>query len=347
MALEAEETDSLSNMLSLKDIWTELLKSSREDSFFLSVPWMKTWWDVFGSDYKLKCITVEEEGEIVGIGPFAVSSRGRVMPWRKVLFIGTGPSDRCGIIAKDGRSDIHMAIWNYLKSTNNWDVIELRDMVSAQPTFTNVQLAFPDAECITSLSPHIDVSCGYAEYMAGLSKNMRYNIGRSKRKIEAAGGQFTSRKGAEGCRDGIKMLQKLSDARWEGDNVLKLPNMMKFAEKVSEIHSELGETVFHSIDVKGKPIAISMGFEDENRYMYYLSGFDPEYAKMSPGYVLISEIIHECCTNKLKEVDMLRGTEGYKYRFNAVDRMQYIMRAVNKGAIRNIESRFREEPLSL
>ena len=44
---------------------------------------------------------------------------------------------------------------------------------------------------------------------------------------------------------------------------------------------------------------------------------------------------------------MLRGTEGYKYRFNAVDRMQYIMRAVNKGAIRDIESRFREEPLSL
>lgn len=346
MALEAEESDSLSNMLALKDVWTELLRSSGEDSFFLSMPWLKTWWDVFGSDYKLKCITVKEDGEVVGIGPFAVSSRGRVVPWRKVLFIGSGPSDRCGIIAKDGRSDIHLAIWDCLKSTNNWDVLELRDMVSTNPTFTNTQLAFPEAECITSLSPHIDVSCGYKEYMANLSKNMRYNIGRSKRKIEAAGGQFTSRKGDGECKDGVKMLQKLSNARWEGDNVLKLPKMMKFAEKVSKIHGELGEAVFHSIDVDDTPIAISMGFEDKNRYMYYLSGFNPEYAKMSPGYVLISEIIHECCVNKLREVDMLRGTEGYKYRFNAVDRMQSTIRAVNKGALRSIESRLREEQLS-
>ena len=346
MALEAKEIDSLSGMLALEEIWNELLKSSREDSFFLSIPWLKTWWDVFGSEYKLKCITVEEAGEIVGVGPFAVSSRGRAIPWRKVLFLGTGPSDRCGIIAKNGRSDIHMAIWNYLKSTNNWDVIELRDMVYANPTFTNAKMAFPEAEYVTSLSPHIDVSHGYQEYMANLSKNMRYNIGRSKRKIEAAGGRFTSRKGDEECREGVQMLQELSAARWESDNVLKLPNMMKFAEKVSRIHGESGGTVFHSIDIDDTPIAIAMGFEDEKRYMYYLSGFNPEYAKMSPGYVLISEIIQECCSNKIKEVDMLRGTEGYKYRFNAIDRMQSTMRIVNKGMLRNVESRFREERLS-
>ena len=76
MALESKEIDSLSGMLALEEIWNELLKSSREDSFFLSIPWLKTWWDVFGSEYKLKCITVEEDGEIVGVGPFAVSSRG-------------------------------------------------------------------------------------------------------------------------------------------------------------------------------------------------------------------------------------------------------------------------------
>lgn len=346
MALEADETDSLSHMLALKDIWNELLKSSGEDSFFLSLPWLKTWWDVFGAEYKLKCITVKENGEVVGIGPFAVSSRGRVIPWRKVLFIGTGPSDRCGIIAKDGRRDIHMAIWDYLKSTDNWDVIELRDMTSTNPTFINAKSAFPEAEHIASQSPYIDVSCGYSEYMANLSKNMRYNIGRSKRKIESVGGRFTSRKGDEKCEEGMKMLQKLSNARWEGDNVLKLPNMMKFAEKVSKIQGELGSTIFHSIDVDDTPIAISMGFEDKNRYMYYLSGFDPEYAKMSPGYVLISEIIHECCLNKVGEVDMLRGTEGYKYRFNAIDRMQATMRIVNKGVLRGVESRFREEQLT-
>lgn len=142
------------------------------------------------------------------------------------------------------------------------------------------------------------------------------------------------------------MLKELSNARWESANVLKLPKMMDSAEKISKIRNEAGGTVFHSIDVHGKPIAIAMGFEDKNRYMYYLSGFDPEYAKMSPGYVLISEIIHENCQKGIKEVDMLRGTEDYKYRFNAVDRTQITMRVVNEGLMRGVEARLREAKLT-
>ncbi len=346
MVLETDEVDSFPKLLTFEERWNELLDSSKEDGFFLSLPWLKNWWEVFGADYRLKCVTVREQGEVVGIAPLAIATRGRFLHWRKLLFLGTGPSDRCGIVAKDDRQDIHQAVWNYLKEQEDWDVIELRDMVSLNPTFQNVQLAFPAAESISSKSPYIDVSCGYKPYLAELSKNMRYNLGRSRRKIEAAGGQFITRKGNEECEEGIAMLKELSNARWESANVLKLPKMMDFAEKISKIRNEAGGTVFHSIDVHGKPIAIAMGFEDKNRYMYYLSGFDPEYAKMSPGYVLISEIIHENCQKGIKEVDMLRGTEDYKYRFNAVDRTQITMRVVNEGLMRGVEARLREAKLT-
>ena len=47
-----------------------------------------------------------------------------------------------------------------------------------------------------------------------------------------------------------------------------------------------------------------------------------------------------------REVDMLRGTEDYKYRFNAVDRQHVHFRATNRGMLRSAACRLREAELS-
>ena len=345
MSLRVEEINSFAEIMALNDRWDELLHTSGEDSFFLSIPWLKAWWETFGTEYKLKCIKVTEDEKVVGIAPFAIASRGKLISWKKLILLGSGPSDRCGIIAEKERADIHSRVWEYIKSTDEWDVIEIRDVDASGPTYRNFILSFPSSSYVTERSPYIDISKGYEGYVIGLSKNMRYNLGRYARKIESAGGKLVTRSGRDCCVSGIKMLKKLSNARWEGDNVLKSPKMMEFAERASMIRSDSANVVFHSIEIDDEAIAVSMGFEEKNRYMYYLSGFDPEYSKLSPGYVLISEIIKQCCSKKIKEVDMLRGTEEYKYRFNAVDRIQATAKVVNCGWLRNLESRVREENL--
>lgn len=146
--------------------------------------------------------------------------------------------------------------------------------------------------------------------------------------------------------EATKYLKEMSDTRWDIANVLKIPGMVEFVTIAAKAMARENKAVFHSLEINGKPTAISMGLEDEKRYLHYLTGFDPELAKYSPGSVLLLRIIEDCYAEGRNEVDMLRGTEEYKYRFNAVDRQHIHFRTMNRGLIRSAASRIREAPLS-
>ncbi len=346
MTLEIEEMRSLDQLVRVSGEWKEALSTSGEDRLFLSLAWLRPWWEVFGDGRELFVLRVVEDGRAVGFAPLMVTSRGRIAHWRKLEFIGSGPSDRCGIIAAEGRSDVHRAIWDHLRARDDWDVVELRDILAGGPTEQNVRACYPSAQYVTSISPHIALQDDYLTYFAGLSRSMRSNLGRGWRRLEDEGAVIRTMRTPEEVEEATEYLKELSDARWDIANVLKAPGMVEFVARASKELAQEGAVVFHAIEVKGRPTAISMGFEDPERYLHYLSGFDPELSKYSPGSVLLLKIIEDCYRAGRNEVDLLRGTEPYKYRFNAVDRIQVHFRASNRGLLRTAGCALREAPLS-
>jgi len=345
MSLEIEEIRTLGKLAGQSE-WGEVLSSSQEDQLFLKLSWLKAWWEVFGEDRGMLVLKVLEDGRPVGYAPMMIASRGKVVRWKKVQFIGSGPSDRCGVIAINGREDVHRAIWDHILAKEDWDVIELRDIIAGGPTDYCVRSVFPAAELCQQPSPYITLERDYATYVSGLSKNMRTNLSRYRRKLFDDGVTFQAWRDRDEVEAGVKWLKELSDARWDFTNVLKAPGMMSFVERASKELAAEGGIVFHCLEKNGRPLAITMGFEDRDRYLYYLSGFDPSISKNSPGSVLLSLIIEDCHLRGRKEVDLLRGSEAYKYRFNARDRLQEHLRTVNRGLIRSAGYALREAPLS-
>jgi CelD/BcsL family acetyltransferase involved in cellulose biosynthesis len=51
----------------------------------------------------------------------------------------------------------------------------------------------------------------------------------------------------------------------------------------------------------------------------YLSGFDPAWAKLSPGAVLLKHSIAESIAEGLRAFDFLRKPEAFKYLWGAED----------------------------
>lgn len=346
MGLEIEEIRSLSKLVGQEEQWSDVLHTSREDRLFLKLPWLKAWWDVYGEDRGMLVLKVLEDGRAVGYAPLMIASRGRVVRWKKLQFIGSGPSDRCGIIAKEGRRDVHKAVWEYIQANADWDVIELRDMITDGPTDWAVRSVFPYAEIHHNPSPYILMERDYATYVGKLSKNMRGNLSRYRRKLQDEGATFNTWKSRDEVQRGVRVLKDLSDRRWDFSNVLKGPGMMSFVERASRELAKEGAVVFHTLEIRDEPIAITMGFQDDERYLYYLSGFSPRQAKNSPGSILLSRIIEDCHAKGKREMDLLRGDESYKYRFNALNREQAHLRTVNRGFLRSAGYALREAPLS-
>jgi CelD/BcsL family acetyltransferase involved in cellulose biosynthesis len=282
MGIEIEEVRTIDRLHRLASEWDAILKSSGDDPIFLGLPWLRSWWSIFGENRELMVLHAIENGHSVGFAPFMVSERGRLSCWRKMEFIGSGPSDRLAIIAKDGRLDVHRAFWDHIKQRDDWDVVELREMTAGGPTETVVRECYPTAEYVRILSPHIILNGNYQDYLSGLSKNMRYNLGRNRRKLEDAGAVFRTLRSPQEVSEGVHYLRKLSEARWDIASVLRIPHMVEFIELAAEALAREGQIVFHTIDLGGEPIAITMGFEADHRYMYYLSGFDPEHSRRRP-----------------------------------------------------------------
>ncbi len=346
MSLKIEEITSFTKLRALSDEWKEVLSKSGEDRVFLGLGWLTSWWETFGSDHELLVLHVKEDGRSIGFAPLMGSMRGRLFTWRKLGFIGTGSSDRCGIIAKWAREDVHRAVWEHILSEDDWDVIELRDMLEGGPTSNGVHAMLPMEEQVTSPSPHIVLNGEHQSYLRGLRPKMRQSLRCYSKRVLSEGGRFRTLRTPDETKCCIDTLKRFMDSRWDVDNVLKIPRMTDFIKIAVDSLMADGLVVFRTLEIKGETAAISLGFEDEGRYLHYLCGFDERFSWFSPGSVLLSNIIEDCCARGFHEVDLLRGEEGYKYRFNAVDRNLVQFRAVRPGIVRGVEYGVRETQLS-
>jgi CelD/BcsL family acetyltransferase involved in cellulose biosynthesis len=69
----------------------------------------------------------------------------------------------------------------------------------------------------------------------------------------------------------------------------------------------------------GVAVAAWYGFLWGHTFSLYQAGWDPAYAKLEIGTLLLAETIRLAALNNVRVFDFLRGAESYKYRFGATD----------------------------
>ena len=164
-------------------------------------------------------------------------------------------------------------------------------MLDDGPTASSVRGHFRAGEYASSMCPYLDLEGNYLDYLHRLSGKMRGNLVKGRRKLEEQGCVLRELRTPDEVVEGLRTLRMLSDSRWDSENVLSLPGMMDLVENVVHELVPSGEVIFYELDIREKPIAIAMGFQYEGKYMQYLTGFDTESSKFSPGTILLSMII--------------------------------------------------------
>lgn len=81
-----------------------------------------------------------------------------------------------------------------------------------------------------------------------------------------------------------------------------------------------GWSVSSLVDGDGATMAAGFGFADDDGYYLYNSSLDPSRQDLSPGVVLVSELILSSITAGRSRFDFLKGDETYKYRLGATAR---------------------------
>jgi CelD/BcsL family acetyltransferase involved in cellulose biosynthesis len=341
MVLDIDESHSYPKWVAMGEEWDALLGESDEQDIFLGSVWLQTWWEVFGEGRGLHIVTAREKGELVGAVPLMTTKIGKLVKISIEEFIGTGPSDRLGALARNGDANVQMALWKHIMDLKDYDILDLRDMREDCTTAKVVRDVLAGADCETDDSPWIPIHGAYDDYLKRLSSNYRHSIARSwtrlKEEHEASIEVLTE---PERMQEGMRTLIALSEMRWKGRgaSILDDGRMKTFLEKAVQRLSQNGQVIFHVLRASGTPIAITLGFITSNRYLYYLSGFDPAYQSYGPGRSLLVKVLEDCYARRLSEMDLLRGGEDYKYKFKPEQRMLLHCR-YGRGVKANISER--------
>jgi CelD/BcsL family acetyltransferase involved in cellulose biosynthesis len=163
----------------------------------------------------------------------------------------------------------------------------------------------------------------YDDWLASLGRKDRHEVRRKLRRFEAAGGAptLTRRSGVEAVATFSTLHRKAEGSK----GGFMTEAMQGFFES---LHEHAGAVVDVLEGPGGQPIAAAFGFEDEEAYYLYNSGYDPEARELSPGIVMLAALVRRAIRSGRQTFDFLKGDETYKFRHGARPRPLYEIRAI-------------------
>jgi CelD/BcsL family acetyltransferase involved in cellulose biosynthesis len=329
MALAVGEATSLRELEALRPEWCRLWERCAGATPFQRPEWLLSWWRHFG-DGELCVVTLRSRGQLVGLAPLFLYSGAGPGASRQVLLLGTGLSDYLGpLLAPEAGADAVALILDRLADhARRWDTCDFQQVPDGSPLLAvtpragwHDEVAVQDACPVLALPDAIEELGGAVPH--GQMQALRYG----RRRAERSGPLRVRRATVDDFDELFDGFLRLHRARWTQAGC---PGGVLGDETVGRFHREaarglLGAGLLRldALYIGAELAACYYGFLAGARAYYYLAGFAPELAALSPGTLVVGHAIEEAVRERAWEFDFLRGREAYKYRWGAADRLNY------------------------
>ncbi len=341
----AEVVSDPAAFAALRGEWAALMAQS-DAGAFNAWEWLYPWFRRIGADRELRLLLVRDaEGKLAGLMPLGIE-KVRVGPakLRRLSFLGETHvgSDYLDVVARRGlERQVACAFGRrILEDQAAWDVLDLVDFSASSVTIEVLAELFRGAGYDFQLRERY--LCPFeplsAEPFDAFLKRTgrRDNFLRRKKWLEKQPGyQF------EKVTDPAKLSRPLADffrlhaLRWEGDGGsqgIKGPSVEAFHRDATALLAEAGKLRMYTLRLGDKALASVYGIVHGGKFLYFQSGYDPEWRNKSVGLVLVGETFREALEEGVTEYDFLRGTEGYKADWTSQRRQTLAVRVFKTGS---------------
>lgn len=324
---ELESIRTLEALEQLEPEWERLWRRASAATVFQSPAWLIPFARHFVAATQLRTFALRQHGRLVALFPFYILEEGDC---KKLLFLGSGISDWLDALIEPGFREraVGMLFGTLEAIRSEWDVCELQ-MLRAGSTLAQATLpsGWRQQRELQEVCPSLDLPADAPAIDHVIPGGFLTSLNRARR---AARGQFEIAQTEAGdLESALNDLFALHGARWGQrgmPGVLESERIQRFHREVAAGLLELGVLRFYRGVVDGQVVATLYGFYHNREMSFYIAGFDPAIARLSPGSLLFCHGIEEAIANGARRVDFLRGNEPYKYRWGTVDRPAYVRR---------------------
>lgn len=333
-ALTVHEVTTAAGLEALCGEWSALWDATLDAAPFQTPEWLLPWWKHLGGG-ELWTLALRDRAGLAGLAPLFVWRGGGA---RQVTLLGNGISDRLGLLAAPGRGrEVAAAVLAHLAAhASRWDTADLRDLAPDSPLLSiplppGVLAVVEEDEpgAVLALPRSVEA---LKESPAG--KRLA-RLAYPCRRAEREGGLSAESADGASLDAVLDDLFRLHSARWAGRGE---PGVLA-GEPVRRFHREAAAGLLargllrtYALRIGERTAAVHHGFHAKGRAWYYLGGFDPAFAPLSPGHLAVAHAIEQAVREGMGEMDFLRGREGYKHDWGATLRPSRRLRLRVAGA---------------
>lgn len=345
--LDTQIVTELQPFAALRDEWNELLDRSQSGSVFLAWDWLFTWWEEFGTGYKLQLLTVRDQGGcLIGIAPLCLTTSRGVYPKNSLVFLGTTAvsSEYLDIIcAADSEHEVVTAIFERLCAPDRaWDCIYLTDLLDTSLVYSLFRKIaqnnnFLVKQNLSQECPYLELPDSLEEAMGGLSPQLRSTVRRKSKKLDKLGFELLVTHDAVSLDDSLTNLFNLHQKCWNAKGIqgnFRKKTIRAFHTEVAKSFLERNMLRLYCLKVEDTIIAALYAFCFKGKIFYYQSGYDPDWSACSPGTVLMWQSVADAISHNLDEFDYLRGDEYYKSLWSDQCRYTYSLIFLPPGSMK-------------
>ncbi len=290
----------------VKADWLALEAQAPAASFYLTHDWLDGWSRIYQPRH-LSLIRIEEGGLPVALGLLESAPPSR---WR---FAGGPVTAERGLLCADGAEQ---RAWGAL---GEW----LRDHPRAWSSIDGAGLpeeaaCLPGVRCEWKWVPRLELPGSFDAYLAARTRNVRQVLRRRLREVERAGGSLVEVHPADRAAALSELvILHAQRARSKGQRHPEVDE--RLARLLDAMAGSVGARprVF-ALEMDGRRVAVTARLDRGSVGYFYNAGFDPSYARLSPGIVVEVASIRDAIDRGLRDYDLGPGAFDFKLRLGGV-----------------------------
>lgn len=318
--MRLEPVTSQTAMDRLVPEWRALWRKVPNATPFQSPEWLASWWCAFGSNQPL-VLTARQAGRLIAVLPLYFYDEAER---RKLLPIGIGLSDYLDLLVEPGHCGVVNALFEALVAHPGWDECYMPDL---PPGAALLAAQFP-ANVLTyrgagDTCPVLSLPDTVERLHEVIPRKTLRDLRRARLRTATVGTTESILANASTVSEFMQDFFRLHENRWRpiaGHGVCADPVVQDFHLAAAHRMLDAGVLRLYLLRIGNNVAAAYYGFAAKRTAYAYLSGFDPEYAELSPGTQIVAHAIEEAVREGAHEFHFLRGREAYKYAWGAVDR---------------------------
>ncbi len=295
---------------------------------FVLPPWLKIWWQTFGTKAEKYLCSVKEDNSLIGISPLMLND--------KTAYILGSPDtcDYADFIIQPGKED---SFFNKIlddlvkKGIHDLNLGPLRPDSATYRHLLKIskQRKFQVIIEKDDVSVEFELPSTWDEYLGGLTGKQRHEVRRKLRRLHESGTiSYQTFENKRDLYERLDLFLEFFKKSRDDKNIFMTSEREAFFRSLTKAMAAEGLMKIGMLNLNSKPVAAVLYFDYRNIIYLYNSGYDPEYRHLSVGLISKVLCIKDSIKKGKKRFDFLKGAEVYKSRIGGKEIPLYRSRII-------------------